>query len=617
MKIIKLSIKKFKGILEQSIEFSDINKISGANATGKTSIIDAYFWLLFNTNSEGQTDFGILPYNRKNVYAEVEGVFEIDNNHIVLKKVMKEKYSKKTGQDYTVIGNDYEYYIDNIKVQATQYKTYIEKIVEDMEVFKILSNPKYLLGAMHWTKRREILLKLINTEQIEYELRKKYLIPDVDIAQLREQLRRTKAAIKKTIDEYPVRVNELQGQIIEKDYENLRNEIKKIDDELSLSYDKLKQYDDQQTILLDKKKILSGMEDKLMSLMNAVKNQNNNAQYEYQISKQNYDLFKKNKESYIAKIKENESIISSLEENLSKLRDEYKKINEERYITSDNNTCPVCKQKLPSEMIISANEEAEATFNQSKKAKLDAIVNNANLIKSNIALLQADNQKYQQLINEEVIEPIEPKLIETTDEIEALKKEIDIKREEISNQTITDYEKDKKNIKLIENKKNALINECAQEEINQKIKERIKQLEAELEENIKFLNQKEQEELNIDKFEIEYSSSLENIINDKLGNDITIKLFKQHYNGNIEPCCDIYYKDVLYNDINYSAKINVGLRFIAILSDYYHKYIPICIDNAESINQIYDNLESQLILTYVNNNNKLQYEKINKTNIIK
>ncbi|TQO56374.1 DUF2813 domain-containing protein, partial [Paraclostridium bifermentans] len=44
----KLSIENFKGIRSLEIDFSKITNIQGENALGKTSIFDAFSWLMFD-----------------------------------------------------------------------------------------------------------------------------------------------------------------------------------------------------------------------------------------------------------------------------------------------------------------------------------------------------------------------------------------------------------------------------------------------------------------------------------------------------------------------------------------------------------------------------------------
>ena len=49
IRIKELKIKNFKGIKNKSFEFDNLSvNIFGDNATGKTTIVDAFLWLLFN-----------------------------------------------------------------------------------------------------------------------------------------------------------------------------------------------------------------------------------------------------------------------------------------------------------------------------------------------------------------------------------------------------------------------------------------------------------------------------------------------------------------------------------------------------------------------------------------
>ncbi len=48
IKLLELSIKNFKGIREKVLAFYTIvSVILGRNASGKTTLMDAFFWLLF------------------------------------------------------------------------------------------------------------------------------------------------------------------------------------------------------------------------------------------------------------------------------------------------------------------------------------------------------------------------------------------------------------------------------------------------------------------------------------------------------------------------------------------------------------------------------------------
>ncbi|URM37190.1 AAA family ATPase [Flavobacterium anhuiense] len=117
-----INLTNFKGILKLSLNFSHNTDIFGANGTGKSTVYDAFLWLLFNKNAEEKKDFSIkntvdTSLNRQD--HEVEGLFEINGDPITLRKVYKEKWQKKKGSEvaeYT--GNETVYFWNEVPMQA-------------------------------------------------------------------------------------------------------------------------------------------------------------------------------------------------------------------------------------------------------------------------------------------------------------------------------------------------------------------------------------------------------------------------------------------------------------------------------------------------------------------
>lgn len=69
IKILRLTMDNFKGHqhLELDLNGGNLN-VYGTNATGKTTIFDAFTWLLFGKNSNGSGTFGIKsPSQNKGV----------------------------------------------------------------------------------------------------------------------------------------------------------------------------------------------------------------------------------------------------------------------------------------------------------------------------------------------------------------------------------------------------------------------------------------------------------------------------------------------------------------------------------------------------------------------
>jgi exonuclease SbcC len=62
----KLSLTNFKGIRSFEILFDHITDILGDNATGKTTLMDAFLWLFFGKDSTDRKDFEIKTLDENN-----------------------------------------------------------------------------------------------------------------------------------------------------------------------------------------------------------------------------------------------------------------------------------------------------------------------------------------------------------------------------------------------------------------------------------------------------------------------------------------------------------------------------------------------------------------------
>ena len=59
VKLKELSLNNFKAAKSEIINFADKTIISGENATGKTTIVDAFQWLLYDEDSTGSMKFNV------------------------------------------------------------------------------------------------------------------------------------------------------------------------------------------------------------------------------------------------------------------------------------------------------------------------------------------------------------------------------------------------------------------------------------------------------------------------------------------------------------------------------------------------------------------------------
>ena len=93
LRLIELRIKNFKGLKSYDLKANgeDIG-VYGDNATGKTTLFDAFTWLLWGKDSQGKADFDIIPLDANGdalsgVEHAVEGTFSAEDGDISLKKI--------------------------------------------------------------------------------------------------------------------------------------------------------------------------------------------------------------------------------------------------------------------------------------------------------------------------------------------------------------------------------------------------------------------------------------------------------------------------------------------------------------------------------------------------
>lgn len=179
--ITKLAIHNFKGVTNQLIEFNEHRPtiISGRNGTGKTTIADAYTWLLWGLNSEDQqtANFGIKPNDANgntllDLDPEVEGWLKVVDNEtgelteIRLKRRWTSVWRTKSGEvEREFVRNKGEYFIDDIPVKESEYRAAVESIIPP-EIFKCVTNP-YYFPRLRWQEKREILLNIAGDVTLE------------------------------------------------------------------------------------------------------------------------------------------------------------------------------------------------------------------------------------------------------------------------------------------------------------------------------------------------------------------------------------------------------------------------------------------------------------------
>ena len=279
IKLLKMRIQNFKGCNDREIAFGDRTNIKGANATGKTTVFDAFTWLLFGKDSLGSAKFDIRPLDAdgnmiNNLEISVEALIRADDEEYALKKTQKQVWRKKRGTDTTEFqGNVNEFEINGYPKSEKEFKAFIAGIIDE-NIFNLVTNPN-AFNALPWKEQREILMKFVGVmsdAEIALTYGDKYslLIPELKIASTDDILKKyTKAknTLNKQMTEIPARIDELSKQMVTVDVGALevqkaakQAELKRVEDSLSGGTDILEKINEYKNRVIEEKFKLSELQ---------------------------------------------------------------------------------------------------------------------------------------------------------------------------------------------------------------------------------------------------------------------------------------------------------------------------------------------------------------------
>lgn len=649
IKLLSLKLKNFKGIRDFTLdaEGRDI-RVFGDNATGKTTLADAFMWLLFGKDSSNRKDFEIKTLGpdgepEHGLEHTVEAELELDDEkRITLKKVYKEKWTKKRGSakaEFT--GHTTDHFLNGVPVKKKEYDERIAEIADE-NIFRLLTDPTYFNQQLHWQKRRELLLEVCgDVSDAEVIASKKELgkladiLEDRTIEQHRKVIQAKRSEINKELEKIPVRIDEVQRNLPDiSDISNIKelpNDIGRLRLQLEIQQERLAQAKAGGQVA-EKTKELREIEGKLLELKNQHRQQLNEkvAGKQKELSSVQGEIYrlKADIESRGNIIRHSETEVKTLEEKMGKLRQKWHEENQKEFEFEQSETCPTCGQPLPEEQLQKAREKVLADFNRAKAEKLESIS------------AEGRNLKELKTILEEKIEQARQGLETSRNELSSLEqKETDLKAEidAILNgaepvEGTPEYIQLKEQAKNIQEEISTLQanNNVAIMAIQKEIDElnadiaALEQAAARLEAREKGLKRIEELKTEERKLAAEYEELeeqlylteefirtkvrlLENKINSKF-KMARFKLFNTLVNGGVEECCETTYKGVPYSNLNNGARLNIGLDIINTLSEHYNFTPPIWLDNAESVTDILPTGGQQIQLIVSEKDKKLRIE---------
>lgn len=640
--IKRLSLLNFKGLREFQIEFNDsMTSVLGKNGSGKTTIFDAFTWLLFGKDSEDRKSFNIKTLDAQGVAIpriphEVSAILTVDDEEISLCRRYSEKWQKKRGsatEEFT--GHEEERLYNDVPMSVKEWGEKITSICSE-QVFKFITNPLYF-SAQKTDAQRAMLFRMAGD------------ISDAEIAagnedftallasltgktmeEYKREIQAKKRRIKAEIDGIPERIDERKRDmpesenwtLLDDDLQAKKSELEKVEKSIT---DKSQAYSEASNAKLEISKKEFNLRQKLLNREYEIK-QEVQKEYNEQSSKQSE--LRRQVENAQAELNRVKSEMTRYQSDLNKMQSkretliaEWREINARTLqFKEDEFVCPTCKRPLDIDDIERKQNEMTASFNTRKAADLaennrkgqenkKAMEDTTALIKKceeRIAELskKIEELKANPLYDATLTAPDATQTIEAdaersnlVDEIAKVKAELDKPVEAPDTTELTEQKKSIiSEIDIIKAK-------LAKKETIERNEARIKELEKQLREQSEELAQLEGIEFTMAAFSKARIEAVENRING-LFSIVKFKMFEQQINGGEVETCEATVDGVPYSDLNTAMKIIAGLDIISAICKYEQITAPCFLDNAEAINNV-PKIASQMILLVVTEDDKL------------
>ena len=637
--IKNIALQNFKGCKKATYTFDGKNvTVCGANGSGKTTIFDAFTWLLFGKDSLDNAKFEIRPLDNDgkqidNVEICVVATLEIDGKEVELKKTQKQNWVKKRGTQNPVLqGNVNEYEIDGYPRSEKDYKEYVNGIVSD-DLFKMLTNPTYFPN-MPWKDQRATIMKFASDvsdiELATEDSRFAGLLPEIEKApstdDIKNKYQKSLTELKKKQIELPVRIDEISNSKVDIDVaelELLKNSLnEQITDVKSKIADAEKQFEEYQK-LSDGIMELKFAESDLVRKANE-ENIKARREIEDKIADKKFLVRQTEKTMSDTEncIELSKRTAEKISENLKEIREKWKAENE-RVFDENSLVCSYCGQEYPQDR----KEQLKAEFESHKAEELNAIADNGNLIKGRLDKEKetidslekelVEHRRSLEMLNNAIAD-LEKQLSELptsidvtgTDEYKAIQSQLAEKEQAMSQMNSADemrkalnYELECSQTQLIECEK-----KFAMSQKNIEIDERIEELQEEQRITAQKIADVEKMLYLLDEF-IKYKlDKISDSIN-AMFDGVKWKLFSEQINGGIKEVCEVTYNGVPFQSLNSGHRIVAGLKIIKALQELYNVYPCVFVDNAESVNDFnLPDMKCQMILLSVTEDRELRVQ---------
>ena len=644
-----LALVNFKGVRDFSIAFNDgITTVCGDNGTGKTTLYDAYLWLLFGKDSTGRSD-GANGFNVKTtdesgkpIYRlehSVTAVLEVDGKEIKLQRSLVEKWQKVNGTTDEVMKDETQYFINDVRTGTKkEYQAEISEIIPE-DVFRMITNPYYFTSLSADTQKEMLLGMVGNIDDEEVAATDPDFLALLDqingtsLAKWAREIAAKKKACNDALATIPASIETAQKlmpdsedwAMLENELKGVQDRVKEIDrqiaDKSALNDEAYKRKMALMKQQADKRIKLQDRENAIRMEVNAAHNKAlseiQQMENELSVNQNNLDKYRNDKMSVDGKIDE-------LNAKLVEMREQFKAVAKEQFPepSGDVLVCPTCGEPYKGENLENAIAKLRGNFEQNKakrqkdiqtkgkqyKAEYDKAVEQQTKLTGLIAKLEDDALEIKGNIT---IKKNNIPVAGNADEAIANDKEcLDLRNDitEIDNQLKVEVpQADVSELQSEKADRNAAMAEINKRLGKRAMIERVNKEIADLEEKRIANNQAKAD---LEKWEdvyLRFQKAKDEVLMQRINglfNVVSFSFVKEQKNGGEKVTCYCTVNGVPYADVNACGKVNAGLDIINAICATKGISAPIFIDNRESFNVIIPTI-SQIVNLRVSNDKQL------------
>lgn len=624
-----IRLRNFKGAreLELSPAGADLS-LYGDNGVGKTTVADAIAWLLYGKDSTGRADFELKTIGSDGQVIhgldhEVEAELSIDGRPLALRKVYREKWTKRRGSAVSELtGNTTDHFIDGVPVQMKEFVDRIQELAPE-GTFQLLTDPAHFAERMHWQERRDLVLEVCgdvsdaevvaaNAELVDLPT----LIGDRSLAEARKVAEARRRELNRELDRIPVRIDEVERGL--PDVDGLEEEA------LQAQLDGIREHrvsaEEEKTTIVaggqaaELRKQIRQIEAQLLEIDNAARAGQQEMVADHQRGLA--DATRQRDDAAAAlrrlegELREIDADVTRLDQQLGELRDRWIEVDSRMIGDSlPADVCPTCSQPLPADQVEEAHSRAIAELNSRKSAELeqidaegtrlrdrrDARLDRRVLAEGELAATASARAEAQERVDELAERTAEarraadrpvtdsPERTALSEQLRQLSRRV----ESAASDTAAQLADVGRRIRQHDEEIATLERQLAWFGQRRKAQARIQELR---DQERALSREHEQIERLLHLLDVFVRTKVE-LLEERINSHFEIasfRLFAELVNGGISEVCEVAVDGVPWRSLNHGARIRAGLDVIRTLQRHLELAPPVVIDQGESVTSLPD-----------------------------